>query len=253
MTQFFTMPFVVILSIALGGSACAPARTASPPLVTPLERVPSDWIDLLEAPLDARMIDSKAALPTPVSKRDASVLEAVLAHKIRAEVNRFSAGAGLPLPAPVLTFDRTLAICGLPEDGRAQMGCLSDEGIVQVFERQLPRMRRLIFEDLLTAATRQQLAADLRLRNAVSHPFPEGSLTGVIHIAPEERTEALKRESDRTVGITRLSLPAYSRDGHALVYGSYVCGGLCGEGWLFLLKDHAEVWRVVSVAGLWIS
>ena len=68
------------------------------------------------------------------------------------------------------------------------------------------------------------------LRNAVSQRFSEGSVPGVIYIAPEDRVEAQKRESGRTVGITRVSLPAYSREGHALLYVSYVCGGLCGEG-----------------------
>ncbi len=45
----------------------------------------------------------------------------------------------------------------------------------------------------------------------------------------------------------------YSRDGHSLVYGSFICGGLCGEGWLFLLKQEENSWRVVATEHLWVS
>ena len=64
----------------------------------------------------------------------------------------------------------------------------------------------------------------------------------------------MKRESRRTVGISSFSLPAYSSDGHAVVYASYVCGGLCGYGWLFLLRqEQGGSWQVVGTEMLWIS
>jgi hypothetical protein len=204
-------------------------------------------------PLLVILVTVPPAAQAPVaSKRDLAVLEAVLAHTIRPQVNRFSSGAGLPTPAPVLTFDRTLAICS-PGEGRSPMGCMSDEMVVQAFERHPPRMRRMAFEGLLSQGSRGELAADFRARNAISHLLPEGTLTGVIQVSPEDFAEAQKRESRRTIGTTRLSLPAYSMDGYALVYGSYVCGGLCGEGWQFLLKQQADMWTVVSVQPIWIS
>jgi hypothetical protein len=32
-----------------------------------------------------------------------------------------------------------------------------------------------------------------------------------------------------------------------------VCGGLCGEGWMFLLERNRDAWKVVAIEMLWIS
>jgi hypothetical protein len=46
--------------------------------------------------------------------------------------------------------------------------------------------------------------------------------------------------------------PGYVDD-RALVYAGYVCGGLCGEGWLLVLTKEGDRWTVRSAAQLWIS
>jgi hypothetical protein len=186
------------------------------------------------------------------SRDDLSVYKAVLASRIQPEVDRSSAGAGIRTPAPVLVFDRTMMMCRPAADHPKRMGCMRDEDI-QSFEMMLPRMQRVRFDGLLSAASRKELAEAFRERNREPQSFPGTRLEGVIVTSPEELDEAMKRESGRTRGFSSLSLPAYSTDGHALVYGSYVCGGLCGQGLLFLLARQGEVWQVVAVDMLWIS
>ncbi|MCA1558888.1 MAG: hypothetical protein LC753_09535 [Acidobacteria bacterium] len=51
-------------------------------------------------------------------------------------------------------------------------------------------------------------------------------------------------------GIWHFSRPAYSRDGHALVYLMYHCGpAVCGSEWLFILQRAPSGWTV-KAAGL---
>lgn len=186
------------------------------------------------------------------TNHDLAVYEAILTAKIRPEVDRVSAGAGIRTPAPVLTFDRTLVICGSVPDRPRPMGCIRAEA-VQSLETELPWMRNLRFEALLRSATREELAKSFRDRNRDSRPFPGAKLEGLIIVSPENIEEAMKRESSRTKGFSSFGLPAYSSDGHALVYGSYVCGELCGYGWLFLLERSGNSWQVVATEMLWIS
>jgi hypothetical protein len=37
------------------------------------------------------------------------------------------------------------------------------------------------------------------------------------------------------------------------VQTSYVCGGLCGVGWLYALRREGSEWRIVAVAWTWVS
>ena len=193
-----------------------------------------------------------AVLSQLASNDDVAVYEAILANRIQPEVDRFTAGARIQTPAPILAFDRTLTVCRPAADHPKQMGCIREEEI-QSFETKLPRMQRVRFEGLLTPASRDELAKAFRQRNRESQPFAAAKLERIIVTSPEGLDEAMKRESGRTRGVSSFSLPAYATDGHALVYGSYVCGGLCGYGWLFLLERRGEGWQVVSVDMLWIS
>jgi hypothetical protein len=202
--------------------------------------------------LSVMILEPAAERRQVASSDDLSVYKAVLASKIQPEVDRFSAGAGIRTPAPILAFDRTLMVCRPAADHPKQMGCMRDDEI-QSFETKLPRMQRVTFEGLLSAASREELAKAFRERNREPQSFPGTKLEGVIVTSPEGLDEAMKRESGRTRGFSSFSVPAYSTDGHALVYGSYVCGGLCGYGWLFLMERQGEAWRVVSVDMLWIS
>ena len=88
-------------------------------------------------------------------------------------------------------------------------------------------------------------------RNRKSRRLVTDQIDGLILVAPED----LSREfaDKRASGVVRFSAPGYSDDGHALLYGSYFCGALCGYGWLFLLERTGESWRVVATEMLWIS
>jgi hypothetical protein len=94
---------------------------------------------------------------------DVRVYQAVLAHTIRSAVDRFSSGASLKTPAPVLAFDRTLLICRAESDHPRQMGCIRTEEI-QSFEAKGPRMGTLMFEGRLTAEAREELGKSFRER-----------------------------------------------------------------------------------------
>lgn len=193
-----------------------------------------------------------AQVAVPTTRDDVAVYEAVLAHTVRSEVDRFSSGAGLKTPAPVLAFDRTLMICRAENDHPKQMGCIRSEE-VQSFEAKSTRMRSLLFEGKVSAESRAELGRSFRDRNAQGRTVAADGLTGLILVPPDQLEPVRSRESARTKGQTSFSTPAYSSDGHALVYVSYVCGGLCGYGWFFLLERAGQSWRVVDRVMLWIS
>lgn len=55
-------------------------------------------------------------------------------------------------------------------------------------------------------------------------------------------------------GIISLSRVGFDRTLHeAIVSTSFVCGGLCGEGWIYILKKQHGVWRVVEEHWTWVS
>jgi hypothetical protein len=57
-----------------------------------------------------------------------------------------------------------------------------------------------------------------------------------------------------SAGIVRFSEPVFSADGsRALVYVAHSCGGLCGTGWLVLLRRDGTSWRIEVQKMLWIS
>jgi hypothetical protein len=93
--------------------------------------------------------------------------------------------------------------------------------------------------------TLQDLVASLEARNAEDHPLPLSDVPGIAVI---EQSAGYVRSPDGPTrwGTAKLSLPGYSEDGYALVYGSYACGSLCGYGWLFVLRKVDGHWRVES-------
>lgn len=82
-------------------------------------------------------------------------------------------------------------------------------------------------------------------------------------ITPEERADLFKR-MDRPFnikkdypdagGIVGLSHVVFTEDRKtALVYVDFWCGGLCGEGSLYLYEKSDEGWKRVSDTSLWVS
>ena len=102
---------------------------------------------------------------------------------------------------------------------------------------------------------RNELVRSLETRNTESHPLPLSSYPGIVllDLRKDPPADALDRHYRRKIGSAALSLPGYSTDGHALVYGSYSCGSLCGYGWLFVLERVGGQWQVTSATVTVIS
>ena len=80
------------------------------------------------------------------------------------------------------------------------------------------------------------------VRNHVSRDIPELG-AGIF----------LGRGCIESVPRIAVSAPSYSSDRTAVLYAEFVCGGLCGEGFLVRLRREPEGWAVWRVDGRWIS
>jgi hypothetical protein len=121
---------------------------------------------------------------------DAAVYRAIIAHTIQPQVNRFSTGSRIQLPAPVLAFNRTVATCASPPPPppRTRIGCIRDEQI-QLIVTPTEHMRRDLFGNLLTNAARRELAKAFRDRNRESRAFlGEASVEDSSRSRPETST-----------------------------------------------------------------
>ena len=173
----------------------------------------------------------------------------MFASIIRPEIERLGVKTADRTAAPVLTFDRTVPMCRAGVEPTMPLGCIQDEPIQAVVAELRPG-RGVSFKGLLNTAARRELTRAFRERNRESQRSSGDRIGGLVVVSPNDYQREL--ESRRT-GTVRFSAPAYSGEGHALVYGSYVCGGLCGYGWLFLLERSGDSWRVVSTELVWIS
>ena len=162
--------------------------------------------------------------------------------------------------ATVLTFTHTVPLCGEGEAFDRALGCLQATYLQSVDAafvlneypgQVLPRLQPLRFDGQLGPANRAELTQSFRGRNRESQQFEGSNLGGLLAVPAREFQR--KRESEPTAGVVRFSAPGYSTDGYGLVYGSYICGGLCGYGWLFLLKQEEGSWRVLASEVLWVS
>jgi hypothetical protein len=93
---------------------------------------------------------------------------------------------------------------------------------------------------------RKELIESLEARNAASYPLPTISHPLVVLIPADRQPEMQELYRERTAGSSSLSLPGYSADGYALMYGSYGYGNCCGYSWLFVLKKIDSQWVVRS-------
>jgi hypothetical protein len=181
---------------------------------------------------------------------DVSIYKAVIDHTIRPAVVRTDTVEGVHTPT-VLVVNRTLAICQ-PEQRRPFfLACLKAENI-QDFEKPL-HSGSAIFDGLVTAPVRTELARSLLSRNDRNYSFPSLGFDDLLLADPEHINGVLSRVPRITRGYASFSRPAYSGQGQTLVYASYLCGNRCGFGWFFLLEKSSGEWRVQSVYMLWIS
>jgi len=180
---------------------------------------------------------------------DGAVFDAIVEHSIKPEANRLAPGMSIRV------LEQALAICPnreTPLVPEARAGCLN-ENVLEFFENRLLPSGKLVFDGLVSPAVRQELASVFRRRHQEARLVRVPHIDGLVPVALEEMAQPLTTHSSSRRSDVKFSLPAYSSDGHALVYASYVCGGLCGYGWLFLLEQDGTRWNVVSVHLIWIS
>jgi len=197
-----------------------------------------------------------AAQFQPSSKTDHAVYAAILSSTMGQTIAKLRPGRG----ATVFTFTHTVPLCREGEAFDPALGCLQATYLQSVDAafvldeypgRVVPRPQPLRFDGQLSPAARAELALSFRARNRESQPFEGANLAALLAVPPREFQR--KRESEPTAGVVRFSAPGYSTDGYGLVFGSYFCGGLCGQGWLFLLKQEGDSWRVLASEDLWVS
>jgi hypothetical protein len=159
------------------------------------------------------------------SADDIAIYKAVIDHTIRPAVVRTDTGAGIPTPT-VLVVNRTLAVCQ-PEQRRPFfLACLSIENI-QDFEKPL-RNGSVIFDGLVTASIRADLAKSLLSRNDRNYSFPSLGFDDLLLADPEHINGVLYRVPRITRGYASFSRPAHSGQGQALVYATYVSAVYAG-------------------------
>jgi len=167
---------------------------------------------------------------------DGAVLGAVLAHTI-VPTHRRTHGDGT---APVEVQGTSAPLCP-GRSGNASVCRIPDSWHRFLRPDASRRWPGLIGNE----RTLQDLVASLEARNAGAHTLPLSDVPGIA-VVGQSAGYARSPDGPTRWGTAKLSLPGYSDDGYALVYGSYACGSLCGYGWLFVLKKVDGHWRVES-------
>ncbi len=172
---------------------------------------------------------------TPVESRDSAVMRAVVREKIYGE-------AGIrkdpPLESPALiVFDRSFRFC----DAHLKVWCMPQD------------LRESVERWLGTEGAGSALAADLVRRNqerlAVINPDPPTTALGssqALEPSVDDWWAGFKKSHPGAWGYARFSAPGYNRAGEAVVYVTFSCGGMCGQGWLIRLAPGDGDYRVVA-------
>jgi hypothetical protein len=142
---------------------------------------------------------------------------------------------------PVYVSIQSLALCKDVNLGDCMARELA-EGVVPMSQLQ----------DIVTPARAEQLnrsfVARNRERRAFAHPRNRG-VTMMSEAALVKHFQSLNHEPTR--GVSFFSRPAYSRDGCAVVYWLYNCGGpVCGSDSLIVLQRAREGWTVLRTQPL---
>lgn len=195
----------------------------------------------------ALLVTMRDGQATASQASDAAIYKAVFTTTMRPEIVRLLANGDPAIAISVLAFDHTVPMCRAGVVPEMPVGCLPTEPL-DAFAAELGKGVR--FAGRLDGTARAELNRLFREHNTQSQPFARPDIRELVVIPPNEYQQ---RASSAQAGTVRFSAIAYSTDGHALVYGSYVCGGMCGYGWLFLLERSGAEWRSVANELLWIS
>ena len=179
-------------------------------------------------------LDAQAPRPS-AAQDDRLVLAAIIEHTTRPEVRQASVRGNIPNPGELLlVLERTSIVCESDHDPTRQ-ACVTPH-------------------DLATLRGGSAKLVDAfveRNRQSVPMPVPDNAGLQLVPFAGIQA--ALKRRSHETTGYSAFSLPGYSDDGQALVFGFYTCGGRCQRGRLFVLNRTDGGWQVESVSTVWVS
>jgi hypothetical protein len=175
---------------------------------------------------------------------DAGIMRAAIDAVVRPEMSRLEQ---LKAGTPILTFDRTIALCPVEKSIGEAMGCLSQENYSEI--ARLPT----VFRGELQEPARAQIRTSFLGRNKSNVIIPPKAIEGVVLAAPAEISAKYDEKTGSGTPHATVSMPGLSSDGLAVVYVSYWCGNTCGYGWFVLLKRNPDGWQVVASKGLWVS
>lgn len=178
-----------------------------------------------------------------VTSQDLALFQAVIQQHVQVHVQ--PKVEAMSLDSWLVIFDRTYRLCGLD----VHLWCMPGETIDRLADWVGHGNDDMLFREFLSR-NREALI--------VSNPDP-----GAVVVEASEWLEALGQTDDfwpafrsrypAARGWVRFSAPAYRGSDSAVLYVTYSCGGLCGEGWLIRLSRVDDAWRVVSSQSVWAS
>jgi hypothetical protein len=171
------------------------------------------------------------------ARNDEPVYQAVIDSVIRPELRRLFRVESNTAEPPLVVTNRTLPIGEIGE----------------LYLERPPRPgTQPTFAELLSARARQRLERMLRDRNRSETSISLHATASIVLVSQNELFDRSKLDWSRLGGWSHFSRPGYAGR-HAIVYATYSCGGLCGHGWLVLLEQQQQSWRVLAHDLMWVS
>jgi hypothetical protein len=175
----------------------------------------------------------------PQIRRDPN---AEIAAVVRAVINEF---VNVRFDAPehhyIVVADQTLMSC--PAESHAAATCIFPP---------IPDVEFLSedLQDRMRDASRQSVKLPPP-HDAGAHVVPSDELTEILK---KGGWDEFYRRLPRSKGYLRVTKPAFSNNRkNALIYVSYFCGFVCGDGWLMSLSHASGTWEITNRWNLWVS
>ncbi len=172
---------------------------------------------------------------------DRQVLSAVVEQSIRPYIALEREIIGLP-PGPVILVEPSLPACTGRDKGPP--ACASVDALRQ------PDAQGFVMGSWdYREETRNALAASFDARNVHSRRLPIDDLADVVLLADRTAARPSTAAADLVV---EMSLPAYTTNGFAIVYGQSTRAGRALQGWAFVLSRASGRWITQHAYLLWI-